>query len=71
MLFLFLFSWLLGLFKTGLHRDLKENDLYETLNDHKSNLLGDLLERYLYRLKQIKLYYYLFEANKFYKVMEM
>uniref|UniRef100_A0A2S2QZL8 Multidrug resistance-associated protein 4 n=1 Tax=Sipha flava TaxID=143950 RepID=A0A2S2QZL8_9HEMI len=39
------FSWLFKLFKTGQNRDLKENDLYKTLDDHSSSILGNTLEK--------------------------
>ncbi|KAL5236138.1 hypothetical protein ACI65C_003548 [Semiaphis heraclei] len=38
------FGWLYKLFKTGEKRDLEVNDLYTTLNDHKSSSLGMELE---------------------------
>lgn len=34
-----------NLFKTGNKRVLDKNDLYATLKDHKSSLLGDELEK--------------------------
>eukprot|EP00102_Acyrthosiphon_pisum_P018651 XP_016655861.1 PREDICTED: probable multidrug resistance-associated protein lethal(2)03659 isoform X2 [Acyrthosiphon pisum] len=39
------YSWLLSLFKTGQKRDLESNDLYDSLNDHKSSLLGLEIEK--------------------------
>lgn len=38
------FRWIYKLFKTGSQRDLEVNDLYATLNDHKSSSLGRGLE---------------------------
>ncbi|XP_001946763.2 multidrug resistance-associated protein 4 [Acyrthosiphon pisum] len=38
------YSWMLNLFKTGRKRDLEEDDLYMTLNEHTSSLLGNELE---------------------------
>jgi len=35
------------LFKIGRKRDLKESDLYETLNEDSSSLLGSKLEEYV------------------------
>jgi len=40
-----LLRWIYKLFKTGENRDLDVNDLYKTLNDHKSSLLGSELEK--------------------------
>lgn len=34
-----------NLLKIGRRRDLKETDLYTTLDDHKSSSLGDQLEK--------------------------
>jgi len=39
------YSWLLNIFKIGQQRDLEEDDLFETLNDHSSSLLGNELEK--------------------------
>ncbi|CAI6360542.1 unnamed protein product [Macrosiphum euphorbiae] len=38
------YSWMSNLLKVGWHRDLKETDLYTTLDDHTSSSLGDQLE---------------------------
>lgn len=43
-LFIIWFSWIFKLFNTGQQRDLDVNDVYSTLNEHKSSLLGDELE---------------------------
>lgn len=45
MKFYVLISWLLNLFKIGQKRDINEDDLYKTLNDHKSSTLGNELEK--------------------------
>lgn len=48
-IFFYIFiSWLIELFKTGEKRDLDENDLYPTLNEDKSSLLGDKLEQLVF-----------------------
>ncbi|XP_025406860.1 probable multidrug resistance-associated protein lethal(2)03659 [Sipha flava] len=39
------FSWTLGIFKTGRKKALEVNDLYTALDDYKSSLLGDELEK--------------------------
>ncbi|XP_044268134.1 probable multidrug resistance-associated protein lethal(2)03659 [Tribolium madens] len=39
------FCWALPLFVKGFKKDLTEDDLYGTLKAHKSNLLGDKLEK--------------------------
>eukprot|EP00102_Acyrthosiphon_pisum_P020913 XP_016658123.1 PREDICTED: multidrug resistance-associated protein 4 isoform X2 [Acyrthosiphon pisum] len=39
------YSWMSNLLKIGRHRDLKETDLYTTLDDHISSSLGDQLEK--------------------------
>lgn len=36
---------MLKLFNTGQRRDLEVNDLYVTLNEHESSLLGNELEK--------------------------
>lgn len=48
--FVFLsYSWLLKIYKTGQKRDLEEDDLYTTLNDHSSSVLGNKLEKLLFK----------------------
>jgi len=37
--------WTFSLFAKGYKKDLKVEDLYVTLNDHKSARVGDLLEQ--------------------------
>lgn len=37
-----------NLFKIGREKDLEVNDIYTTLPDHKSSILGDELERYFH-----------------------
>ncbi|XP_025405874.1 probable multidrug resistance-associated protein lethal(2)03659 isoform X2 [Sipha flava] len=39
------FGWTLKLFQTGKKRDLEINDLYSTLKEHSSSLLGNELEK--------------------------
>ncbi|XP_060872043.1 LOW QUALITY PROTEIN: ATP-binding cassette sub-family C member 4-like [Metopolophium dirhodum] len=39
------YSWMSNLLKIGRRRDLKETDLYTTLDDHTSSSLGDQLEK--------------------------
>lgn len=43
--FCILISWLFNLFKIGWKRDLNEFDLYTTLSDLKSSILGNELEK--------------------------
>lgn len=43
-----LYRWTLKLFKTGNKRDLIENDLYATLEDHTSSSLGSRIEKLNY-----------------------
>ncbi|VVC26208.1 Hypothetical protein CINCED_3A017920 [Cinara cedri] len=53
------FGWTLNLFKTGQLRDLELNDLYTTLNEHKSSSLGcELEEKWKNELSKAK------EANR-------
>lgn len=47
--FLLLYSWLLNIYKIGQKRDLEEDDLYTTLNDHNSSVLGNELEKLLFK----------------------
>lgn len=47
-----LYRWTLKLFKTGNKRDLIENDLYATLEDHTSSSLGSRIEKLNYRFKK-------------------
>jgi len=37
---MFINSWILNLFKLGRKRELEENDLYLTLDEHASSSLG-------------------------------
>ncbi|XP_049854061.1 ATP-binding cassette subfamily C member 4-like [Schistocerca gregaria] len=46
------FWWTLDFFKIGLKREIEEDDLYEPLQEHKSDYLGDKFER-LWR-KEVK-----------------
>jgi hypothetical protein len=41
----FIISWLFGTFKKGFKKDLEVDDLYTTLAEHRSDYLGDRLER--------------------------
>lgn len=56
MFYFFLFRWTLKLFKTGRKRDLEVNDLYTTLNDHSSAILGNELEKYIKKSQISELY---------------
>ncbi|PNF34544.1 hypothetical protein B7P43_G10750, partial [Cryptotermes secundus] len=38
------FWWVLGIFKLGVKKNLETEDLYETLDEHRSELLGNKLE---------------------------
>lgn len=51
-----LFLWTYNLFKKGCQRALELTDLYETLPEDRSSILGDRLERFVATLKMIKTY---------------
>lgn len=38
------YRWILKVFRKGFRDELTENDLYEPLKEHKSTVLGDVLE---------------------------
>lgn len=40
------FWWILGIFKKGFKRDLETTDIFEPLHEHKSDYLGDKIEKY-------------------------
>ena len=42
------FRWILDIFKLGYKRDLKIEDLYDALDEHRSDFLGDKLEKYVF-----------------------
>lgn len=44
----FFFRWILDIFKLGYKRDLKIEDLYDALDEHRSDFLGDKLEKYVF-----------------------
>lgn len=44
----FIFRWILDIFKLGYKRDLKIEDLYDALDEHRSDFLGDKLEKYVF-----------------------
>lgn len=54
------------MFKKGRSRDLEENDLYETLDEHQSSELGDKLEKLIQFKISIISDLYLFKLNKYY-----
>lgn len=45
---LIFFRWILDIFKLGYKRDLKMEDLYDALDEHRSDFLGDKLEKYVF-----------------------
>jgi len=45
LLSLITFWWVLDIFKLGYKRDLKIEDLYDALDEHRSDFLGDKLEK--------------------------
>ena len=44
----FFFRWILDIFKLGYKRDLIIEDLYDALDEHRSDFLGDRLEKYVF-----------------------
>lgn len=42
------FSWILNLLKTGRKKNLEFDDLYAILDEDKTSLLGDKLEKYFF-----------------------
>jgi len=45
---LIFFRWLHDIFKLGYKRDLKTEDLYDALDEHRSDFMGDKLEKYVF-----------------------
>jgi len=44
-LLILLFRWMLNIFIKGKKKDLDVNDLYKSLDEHTSSILGDELEK--------------------------
>lgn len=55
---------MLNIYKTGQKRDLEEDDLYTTLNDHSSSVLGNELEKLVFK-SIIIMFVYIYICVKF------